>query len=90
MIRIKINYRSQMSSSDGQTNGEWHSILVVRSSGITDALDDKYQDEGDQGLNYDGLSKGNQGIHCGHSQVANECGGSCYLEWDNRWNGMEC
>lgn len=73
-------YSRQMSSGDRQTNAQWNCVLVIRSSGVANALDNKYQDEGDQGLNYDRLSEGYEWTHCGHTQVSDKCGGSCYLE----------
>lgn len=73
-----------MSGSDGQSNGQGHSILVVRPAGIADALHNKDQDECDECLNDNRLSDGDQRIDASHAQIADERGGSCDLKVTSR------
>ena len=83
-IEFLSTYRRQVSSSDGQANGQGDSIFVIRPPGVAHTLDDKDQDECDQGLDEQSLTDSDQGIHSRHAQIPNQASGRSDLQVTRR------
>lgn len=72
--------RTQMSGSDGQSDGQRGRSLDVGTTIVTDAMNDEHEDEGDEGLDQDALAGAHAGVNAGDAQPSDDVG------WGGRLN----
>lgn len=67
---LKSTYSSQMSCSNGQSNGKWIWSLMITTTVIANTMDNKDKNECDQSFNYNGLANVKTWINGSIAQIA--------------------